>query len=162
MTLDHYIIDENGVITKASLMKWARWLESEKGHRDRRIGYDKMEEVDVSTVFMGLDHGWGDDTPVLFETMVFNGINKPVEDYTARYHTLEEAREGHKRVVEEVKKEKFFWVCEICKEARPDSKISVLSYHLKDLPGAERNLRYCNDKSECVDGAKEKSLTQLA
>lgn len=48
------------------------------------------------------------------------------------------------------------WICEICKEERPDDKISVLSYSMKDLPCCMRYVKYCNDKPECRSGAEEK------
>lgn len=52
------------------------------------------------------------------------------------------------------------WRCEICKEERPDEKISVITYSLKNLLGGQRNLKYCNDKEECLNKAKEKSKTE--
>ncbi len=52
------------------------------------------------------------------------------------------------------------WRCAICGEERPDNKIEVLTYPLKGLPGAERNLKYCNDKEDCQQRAIEKSKTQ--
>ena len=48
------------------------------------------------------------------------------------------------------------WRCQVCKEERPDDKISVLTYPMKDLPNAEINIKYCNDKPECYQGALEK------
>lgn len=49
------------------------------------------------------------------------------------------------------------WRCEICKEFRPDEDIDVLSYPLKVdgevMPGATRNLKYCNDRDACIEGA---------
>ena len=51
------------------------------------------------------------------------------------------------------------WTRHICGEERPDDKIDVLTYPLKDLPGGERNVRYCNDKDECRKGAEEKAKT---
>lgn len=45
------------------------------------------------------------------------------------------------------------WTCELCGRKRPDKKISVLSYLLKGLAGATRNLRYCNDNPACISGA---------
>lgn len=51
--------------------------------------------------------------------------------------------------------EEMIWLCHICKQERPDSKISVLSKSL-GIPGVEakQNVRYCNDRQECVEGAK--------
>lgn len=172
MNLHHYIINDKGEISTVDLMTWARWLESEQGSRDKQIGNTQLPEVRVSTVFLGLDHNFGGGKPILFETMVFENrttqidlqgkpysTHKPIEDYSNRYHTLEEAKKGHEGIVRLCEQEKTFWHCEICGEARPNSKISVHTYPLKDLPGGERNVRYCNDK-DCLDGAIEKSLTQ--
>jgi hypothetical protein len=52
----------------------------------------------VSTVFLGLDHSHGGDIPVLFETMVFPRDSLSEQDM-ARYHTWDEAVEGHKDMV---------------------------------------------------------------
>ena len=62
-------------------------------------------EVDVSTIFMAMDHNFvinhGDEEPILFETMVFGGEH---DNYQERYHTYDEAEEGHKRICEMVDK----------------------------------------------------------
>ena len=57
------------------------------------------------------------------------------------------------------------WTCEICHEERPDQYISVLTYLLSDFPGAERNLKYCNDKESChractIQNRKRKSTLE--
>lgn len=54
----------------------------------------------------------------------------------------------------------FTWKCEICGKERPDEDIDVLTYPLKDLPGGERNLKYCSDNDDCWKKAIEKSKTQ--
>lgn len=48
----------------------------------------------VSTVWLGLDHGWG-DAPIIFETMVFGNVDE-LED---RYSTEEDALAGHVAIV---------------------------------------------------------------
>ena len=54
----------------------------------------------VSTVFLGLDHRWGDEgPPILFESMVFGPDDMNEQDMD-RYCTWEEAAEGHRRMVE--------------------------------------------------------------
>lgn len=50
----------------------------------------------VSTVWLGIDHGWGGESPIIFETMIFGG---PFDEYQRRYHTEAEAIDGHWRVV---------------------------------------------------------------
>jgi hypothetical protein len=47
----------------------------------------------VSTVFLGIDHNFGNGPPLLFETMVFGG---EYDGYCKRYSTWEEAEGGHK------------------------------------------------------------------
>jgi len=47
------------------------------------------------------------------------------------------------------------WTCHICEDERPDAKISVLTKP-HTFPGgviAEQNIRYCNDRQECIKGA---------
>lgn len=53
----------------------------------------------VSTVFLGLDHQYGDGPPLLFETMVFGG---PLDHEMNRYSTWNEAEKGHQEMVERV------------------------------------------------------------
>lgn len=56
----------------------------------------------VSTVWLGLDHQYGDGPPLIFETMFFAnpGENDTDDDLTERYSTLDEARAGHAAMVE--------------------------------------------------------------
>jgi hypothetical protein len=51
------------------------------------------------------------------------------------------------------------WTCHICGDERPDAMISVhtrdVSHELDLKPGsAQENVRYCNDRPECIEGAK--------
>jgi hypothetical protein len=69
--------------------------------QDRTVKKDKITshgvDVTVSTVFLGLDHNWGDGPPILFETMIFGGER---DEYQERYSTWGEAEEGHQRAIE--------------------------------------------------------------
>ena len=52
------------------------------------------------------------------------------------------------------------WRCHICEEERPDNKISVVSRPLI-ISGREcgqQNIRYCNDRPACIEGAKSFSF----
>ena len=53
-------------------------------------------EAHVSTVFMAIDHQFGDGPPLLFETMIFGGDSS---DHQQRYPTWDEAAEGHDEAV---------------------------------------------------------------
>ncbi len=121
-TKDKFIIKDGIVESVDDLMVWAKWMESEEGRKERRIGWTEVGEYYVSTVFLGLDYSFSmseDAKPVLFETMVFelketteeifgkpHTFNKSVDDFGERWHTIEEARAGHDRIVEEVKNHK--------------------------------------------------------
>ncbi len=54
------------------------------------------------------------------------------------------------------------WKCHVCGEERPDDKISVLSKPLiingQVVPDSPQNIRYCNDRPACIEGAKEHCL----
>lgn len=54
----------------------------------------------VSTVWLGLNHRFEDGPPLIFETMVFPQQNNWGEEDMERYSTLEEAKEGHERMVD--------------------------------------------------------------
>lgn len=52
------------------------------------------------------------------------------------------------------------WTCHICNEERPDAKISVFKHkHPGSLDGNTieftENVRYCNDRDRCLEGAKQ-------
>ncbi len=59
-----------------------------------------------------------------------------------------------------VYKKPLTWECHVCGEERPDAQISVLSKPLV-IEGREcgtLNIRYCNDKAECIEGVKHKDF----
>lgn len=59
------------------------------------------EDVTVSTVWLGLNQNWNDELPpIIFETLVLGGEHDG-DQY--RYRTIEEAKAGHKAIVEELK-----------------------------------------------------------
>lgn len=97
----HYALIGGEIIEIEDVQEWAFLFE----HGDRVI---KQEDVGkgyrVSTVFLGLDHSFGEGPPVLFETMVFSDEeDNPLNQEMRRYCTLEEAEEGHQAVVEMVR-----------------------------------------------------------
>ena len=51
------------------------------------------------------------------------------------------------------------WTCHVCGDLRPDNKISVYSSTKELAPGIPmtQNVRYCNDRQSCIDGAKDVS-----
>lgn len=80
------------------------WIQRNKDVR--RVALTKItEDVEVSTVFLGLDHNFGDGgEPVLFETLVFGGT---MDGYMDRYTNWIEAEQGHQAIVDKVKEKTF-------------------------------------------------------
>jgi hypothetical protein len=92
----YYVIDGHEP-RAATLYEWASWFEDDKKRRVARTEISKG--VVVSTIFLGLDHAFGDGPPVLFETMVFGGEHNGDQ---RRYCTWAEAEIGHMELVEEL------------------------------------------------------------
>lgn len=84
------------VSNEPNLLKWARWCET----ADRTVHQERLwNGMFVSTVFLGLDHQFGQGPPLLYETMTFRrtaylewgreGLDQ------VRYSTETEAVLGH-------------------------------------------------------------------
>lgn len=93
---DKYILDEAGnPVVCDDLLTWAQWMEENQPHI---VAQTHLKgDVLVSTVFLGMDHSWGDGPPLLFETMVFHD-GDGTDQY--RYPTREDAWEGHRMAVQ--------------------------------------------------------------
>jgi hypothetical protein len=65
----YYVLDaDHQLVPAANIYEWARMLEGS----DRIVAQDTLPDgTFISTVFLGLDHGWGKGPPITFETMVF-------------------------------------------------------------------------------------------
>lgn len=65
----------------------------------KTIGKSEVGDYRVSTVWLGLNHSYGDGAMLIFETMIFDS-----DDYSGlfqmRYTTQEQAEIGHRLVVE--------------------------------------------------------------
>lgn len=82
---------------ECDLMEWALQMDDE----NRRVAKDSIGDVDISTVFLGLDHQFEPGgPPLIFETMIFGG---PLDQTRERYSTWEQAEAGHARWVAAVK-----------------------------------------------------------
>ena len=72
----------------------------EKFLSDTNYKIIKQENVGkywVSTVWLGLNHQYGEGEPLIFETMVFKGKESDLD--CERYTTEEEAIKGHQKMV---------------------------------------------------------------
>jgi hypothetical protein len=67
----------------------------------RRVALTHVGAVEISTVFLGFDHGFGmSPHPILFETMVFGG---PLDTHAERWTNEVAALAGHDQWVERVR-----------------------------------------------------------
>lgn len=89
-----WILDDAGnPIEEPDVLKWAVWFETHG--KEKIVQHDNLPGgILVSTVFLGINHNWGSGPPILWETMIFGG-KWDKEEYQERYHTKEEALEGH-------------------------------------------------------------------
>ena len=106
MTLRYYILEGRKAVLVATddspdYMTWAKWFEK----ADRQVALDRLPLATVSTVFLGLDHGWfGKGPPLIFETMVFAhpALDGPMKDFQGRTSTWEQAEAMHAEVMKEL------------------------------------------------------------
>lgn len=86
-----YILEGKEVRLAKDLLEYQKLMSGISSIIDKT----KLEEVLVSTVFLGLDLSYHKNSiPVLFETMVFGGTH---DQYQERYCTWNQAVNGHKR-----------------------------------------------------------------
>ncbi len=77
----YFILDDAHNVIPATLHQWAKWYDKGK----RRVATTDLEDGRVSTVFLGLNHRFGDEgEPLVFETMVFGGkFDQRMERYSS-------------------------------------------------------------------------------
>lgn len=84
---------ENGQINTKNLEIWGRFFENLD---NRKVAYDKVGNIIISTVFLGIDHSILDEieSPILFETAIIKGDDIEIEE---RYTSYEKVIEGHNK-----------------------------------------------------------------
>lgn len=93
MSRDRFmVLDAQKAVVPADISTWSDFLDGD----GKRVGRTEVGEASVSTVFLGVDHSFGDGPPLWFETMIFGG---PFDQETWRYTTWAEAEAGHGRIV---------------------------------------------------------------
>lgn len=91
-----YILEGHTPVLCEDLLKWSAWFED----ADRHVNKTEIGEVRISTVFLGLDHSFGEEGIILFETLIFGG---EFDQRMWRYSTWEEAEIGHREAVKKVR-----------------------------------------------------------
>jgi len=104
--MDYYNLDENNNPIPCTLREWGDLYETEEGNDRRRVAEDWIDGYHVSTVFLGMDHGFYPGQLHLFETMIFGEGNG--DGYQTRCATWKEAEDMHKKAIQ--------WVKDGCKD----------------------------------------------
>lgn len=89
----YFVLDAaHNVVPTDDLLAWGRFCAQDD---QRRVASTRYGTIDVSTVFLGLNHRFfGGGPPLLFETMIFGG---PYDQYQDRYASWDDALLGHRR-----------------------------------------------------------------
>lgn len=100
------VLKDKEVVPVDDYETWGRFMTSpERFVQKTRIpailldGCGDLSPIEVSTVFLGLNHSWSTGKDLWFETMVFGG---PLGGESKRYETYSEAMAGHQVMVERV------------------------------------------------------------
>lgn len=89
-----YVLRGKLAVPTDNIEEWGRAFMDRKPVAAETIG-----EYIISTVFLGIDHSFGDGDPLLFETMVFGGETGEDEIWMERCATWDEALDMHERGV---------------------------------------------------------------
>lgn len=100
----YYKLDEDKNVISCSREEMGDWFDENNWLVKQEIVNEKF----VSTVFLHICHNYlEEEKPVVFETMIKDGLKGEWLNYQERYCTWKEAEEGHKRAVQ--------WVLDGCK-----------------------------------------------
>jgi hypothetical protein len=95
--MDTYILEEDGKTPKKvdDMYEWEKYMETASRTLKRTYFEDGHY---LSTVFLGLDHQWGDSgLPLLWESLVFGGS---MDGYMECSHGYEEASAAHDDLIQ--------------------------------------------------------------
>jgi hypothetical protein len=103
--MKYFVLDGHNPVACQDVFEWAKKFDA----ADRQVARTELIGAEVSTVFLGVDHGYRDDQtrPILFETLVFGGR---MDGDGERYSTWAEAEAGHARIVERVRWADWFGI----------------------------------------------------
>ena len=99
------ILNEKHEVTPIEdAIEWGEWYADFSNRKVAQSTWSKPG-IFLSTVFLGIDHSYGQGPPLLFETMAFK--TEPFETfreelYCERYATWEQAETGHWNLVKHI------------------------------------------------------------
>jgi hypothetical protein len=76
------------------------WVVKFEDRDYKTVEQTEIGEAFVSTVWMGIDHNFGEGSPLIFETMIFGGDHDGCQ---WRWATEDDARIGHRLTVEKLR-----------------------------------------------------------
>lgn len=117
--LRHYVLVDK-IAVPTDFETWCNWYEK----ADRRVALTITEYIEISTVFLGLDHNFsGEGPPILFETMAFrkkaDGDNDWSGEEMTRCSTWYEAIIMHEDMCRELISKNYMTILEF-KDGRKD------------------------------------------
>lgn len=93
----YYLLNEDKTTTPVNMLTWVE----NQDPNNKIVKQDYVtfmgKEFQVSTVFLGIDHGY-DGIPLLFETMIFHK-GTFTDLFCERYHTYDQALSKHEHIV---------------------------------------------------------------
>ena len=96
----YYVLTNRGVpVLEEDAIKWCQFI----GNGElRKVAKDRVGYMVVSTVFLGIDHNFGGDTPILWETLVF-GEGSMVDEIDRCGGNREQAEAMHAKMLKRVR-----------------------------------------------------------
>ena len=92
--MKNYVLDDQGnPVEEPDIHKWSQWYST----ADKTVARAEIDGIVVSTVFLSIDHAFGDGQAQLYETMIFGGKHDQYQQrYANRARTtaLREVRQG--------------------------------------------------------------------
>lgn len=99
----YYVLGDKGEPLPSTVLGWAAWHHEAARAGKLHVADDGVPVGDgvvrVSTVFLGIDHSFGEGPPVLWEALVFGG---PLDGEQERYTSRADAMLGHSRMLRRV------------------------------------------------------------
>lgn len=98
----YYILNDQGQPVPSTMAKSSVWLE--RYNEKRIVKQEWIENVQVSTIFLWIDHAWMGGPPVLWETMTFSNRKNFDQDSDRCGGNREQAEAMHERMCAKVRR----------------------------------------------------------
>jgi hypothetical protein len=94
--MTHYLLNKDKSVTPCSMDEWGSQYNDMCKSGTRHVADEEINGYRISTVWLGTDHDFYGNGPLIFETMIFPK-NDYSEIYMDRYGTWDEAVLGHEK-----------------------------------------------------------------